>query len=294
MIEPERRSLATGNGRAVQATFYAPAVDCRASVLLVGAMGVNQDYYAAIATWLAQQGYLAATFDFFGVGRSLRGSLRHVEVNILQWAQFDCSAMIDALCARQPGKPLFWIGHSLGAQILPFTSNWAKISRAVFIASGSGYWREHPPPLRRRAIVLWFFLVPLFVSLLGYFPGRRLRTVGDLPGGVIRQWRRWCLDPQYAAGAEGSWARERYAAVGMAITSISFTDDEFMSARNTASLEDHYVHAAKSVRRIAPQDLGVSRIGHFGFFREQFREKLWERCLLPELRLSSPAACDPT
>ena len=287
MIAPQSQSIATGKGRAVAATFYAPSSEAIGCVLLVCAMGVNQDYYRALAFWLAGKGYLAATFDFFGTGKSLRGELRDTDVDILQWAQADCSAMIEALHARCPDKPLFWIGHSLGAQILPFTPNWARVAKAIFVASGSGYWREHPPALRRRARFLWFVLVPVLVGMLGYFPGRRLRMIGDLPAGVMRQWRRWCLDPQYALGAEGPWARERYAGVTTPITSLSFTDDEFMSARNTASLESFYVHAAKSIRRIAPEQIGVARIGHFGFFREQFRDSLWEPVLLPELTARS-------
>ena len=252
-------------------------------------MGVTQDYYGALAKWLADKGFLAVTFDYYGMGSSLRGKLRDIDVDILQWARADCSAMIEALCARLPDTPLYWIGHSLGAQILPFTPNWTKVSKAIFIASGSGYWREHPAPLRRRARVLWFVIVPVLLGLLGYFPGRRLRMIGDLPGGVMRQWRRWCIDPQYAFGAEGPWAQERYAAVSTELTSISFTDDEFMSARNTQSLESFYVHAAKSIKRVAPEEVGVARIGHFGFFREQFRDSLWQTMLLPELMTYRPA-----
>jgi predicted alpha/beta hydrolase len=33
---------------------------------------------------------------------------------------------------------------------------------------------------------------------------------------------------------------------------------------------------------MAPEQMGVARIGHFGFFREQFRDTLWEPYLLPE------------
>lgn len=292
MIAPQSQAVATHNGRFVAATFFSPPSQGKGSVLVVCAMGVNQGYYGAFAQWLASQGYLVATFDFFGTGRSLQGSPRDVDVDVLQWAQFDCSAMVEALRARLPDKPLYWIGHSLGAQILPFTPSWPKVSRAVLIASGSGYWRQTTPGLRWRAALLFFGVVPLLVPLAGYFPGRRLRMVGDLPAGVIRQWRRWCLHPQYAVGAEGPWAQARYAAVNTALTSLSFTDDEFMSARNTESLLQSYVHAPKSIQRIAPEQIGVERIGHFGFFREGFRDSLWQRYLLPELTDASapPAA----
>jgi len=35
--------------------------------------------------------------------------------------------------------------------------------------------------------------------------------------------------------------------------------------------------------RLAPADIGVNRIGHFGFFRPEFVDTLWQQWLLPEL-----------
>ncbi|MEA3177442.1 MAG: hypothetical protein QOI59_965 [Gammaproteobacteria bacterium] len=113
--------------------------------------------------------------------------------------------------------------------------------------------------------------------------GKRLRKVGDLPRGVIEQWRRWCLNPDYAVGAEGPWVKQAFASVQIPITSLSFTDDEMMSARNTESLHSHYASSPKKMARIAPRDAGLERIGHFGFFRVQYQELLWRRYLLPEL-----------
>ncbi len=86
-----------------------------------------------------------------------------------------------------------------------------------------------------------------------------------------------------AVGVEGESVRARYAAVRSPLVSISFTDDEYMSARNTASLHGLYSGAPQVARRISPADAGVARIGHFGFFRGKFAEPLWRRYLLPEL-----------
>ena len=246
-------------------------------------MGTGQNYYAALAGWLAAQGFLAATFDYSGTGSSRRVDLREFKVNITDWAQFDCDAMVDAIAAELPGKPLYWLGHSLGGQILGFVPAHHRIAKAVTVACGSGYWLENAPSLRWKVGWLWFVVVPLATRLVGYFPGKRLRKVGDLPRGVIEQWRRWCLDPDYAVGAEGAVARAQFAAVRTPITSLSFADDEMMSARNIESLHACYVNAPKVMKRITPRDLGVQRIGHFGFFRERFGHSLWRTHLLPEL-----------
>lgn len=280
---PAAALITAPDGRQIGARFFDPAGVARGAVLIVPAMGVAQDYYLPCAEWLAARGYCVATFDYRGIGYSRPARLRGFAANVLDWARLDCSVMIEAVTARQPGLPLYWIGHSLGGQILAFVPNRERIAKAVTVASGSGYWRENAPHLKRYVLWLWFVAVPAGVALCGYFPGKRLRKVGDLPKGVIEQWRRWCLDADYAAGAEGPWARAAYRAVRTPIVSLSFTDDEFMSARSIESLHRLYEQAPRTMKRIAPADAGVRRIGHFGFFRAGFSNSLWPDFLVSEL-----------
>ena len=278
-----RENIALGAHQHIVARFFAPQGEAKAAVLVVPAMGVTQAYYAPFAEWLAAQGHLVATFDFRGIGQSRHGRLRGLKVDVLDWARQDCAAMIDAVTVRAAGRPLYWIGHSLGGQILPFVPNRERVSRVVTVATGSGYWRENTASLRLTSWWLWFVAVPLSVRLFGYFPGKRLRKVGDLPRGVMEQWRRWCLNPEYAVGAEGEAARAAYAAVTTPIVSLSFTDDEYMSRRNIEAIHGHYVNAPRTLKRIAPKEIGEKRIGHFGFFRPKFERALWRAYLLPEL-----------
>ncbi|MBI3149125.1 MAG: alpha/beta fold hydrolase, partial [Betaproteobacteria bacterium] len=239
---------------------------------------------ADFAHWLALRGYAVATFDYRGMGHSRRGSLRGFKADIFDWARLDCGSIADALLQRFPEAPLYWIGHSLGGQIIPLCPQHARLRKAITVGTGSGYWRENVWTLKSYVWWLWYVIVPLTLPLFDYFPGRRLKKVGDLPRGVMAQWRRWCLDRDYAVGAEGEPVRRQYAAVTAPIVSLSFTDDEFMSARNTASLHGFYTNAQRTMKRIAPQDIGVGRIGHFGFFRHRFADTLWGSYLLPELR----------
>lgn len=282
-IAHTQQDVLTDDGFAIAASFFSPPAP-KASVLIVPAMGVPQKFYAAFAEWLAAQDYLVATFDYRGIGRSRRTPLRGFHADIIDdWARRDCAAMIDALDERLPQGQITWIGHSLGAQILPFVPNVARLSRAVTLAAGAGYWRENPKRLRHIVWLLWYVIVPVSLRLFGYFPGGRLGMVGDLPRRVMAQWSRWCLDPEYVVGAEGETARDRFAAVTTPLVSLSFTDDEFMSARNTESLHGFYVNAPKKAIRLSPADAGVKHIGHFGFFREKHKDALWEKFLLPEL-----------
>jgi predicted alpha/beta hydrolase len=280
-----QQTLSTPNGYAVQATFFQPDNETKAAALIVPAMGVSQSYYAAFAAWLATQGYLVATFDYAGIGLSNHGDIRKLNLNIIDWARFDCEAVIHAISALAPGKRLYWIGHSLGGQILGFVPARHRIAKAVMIATGSGYWKESILP-KWQLWWLWFVVVPLTLCLFGYFPGKRLRKIGDLPRGVMAQWRRWCLNPGYAVGVEGDAVRADFATVTIPITSLSFDDDELMTFRNATSLFACYPNAARSMKHIAPQDVGVQRIGHFGFFKEQVAGGLWGEYLLPELSVA--------
>jgi len=279
----EIRDVATSDGRKITACFFPPEGKPRGSVLIAPAMGASQDYYRPFAQWLAKQGLLAATFDYRGTGLSRPKALRGFKADLFDWARLDCAAMIEALALENQGAQLYWIGHSLGGQILGLVPNRDRIAKAVTIATGSGYWRENAPGIRPKAWWLWFVVTPIALPLCGYFPGKALRKVGDLPKGVMAQWRRWCLDRDYSVGAEGDAIRAQYASVRTPIVSLSFSDDEMMSARNTESIHGFYSSAPRSMKRISPQDIGVRRIGHFGFFRSGFETSLWRRHLLPEL-----------
>jgi len=271
--------IEAADGARLSATHFASAGKPRAAVLVAPAMGVKQDYYAGFASWLAGQGYAVLTFDYRGMGRSrpagLR-TLRQLDADLFDWAA-DTDAAIEALTQRAPGEPLFVVGHSLGAQLPGMLRHRDRIAGLVSVAAGSGYWRHNAPPTRRVVLYFWHVLVPLATWIYGYFPGARLRKVGDLPRGVILQWWRWCMHPRYHVGAEGETLRRQFAQARFPVVALSMTDDELMTERGTRVLIDCYENAPRELHRIAPQDGGARRIGHFGFFRPQFEATLWAR-----------------
>jgi predicted alpha/beta hydrolase len=272
----------TADHTPIATRFYSPRLPAKGAVLIVPAMGVAQSFYAALAGWLAREGFHVATFDYRGTGKSKRGPLSLVDADIVTWAEQDTAAVLRALAMRAPGLPITWIGHSLGGQIVPFVKEHHAVSKIITIATGSGYWRENAAPLRRKVWIFWWLAVPITTPLFGYFPGKALGMVGDLPRGVIRQWRKWCLQPAYAAG-DGEETRALFSNVATPITSLSFTDDEMMSDANTTSIHALYTRAPQKLLRLSPDDFGVPRIGHFGFFRAEMKEPLWDGLLAAEL-----------
>ncbi|HET8644793.1 MAG TPA: alpha/beta fold hydrolase [Vicinamibacteria bacterium] len=281
MPPAQEAQVQTSDGFALAATAFGDPAPARAGVLIVPAMGVDQRYYAPFAEWLAGQGYFVACFDYRGLGRSrppqYRRSLRGFEADVVTWATRDVPALVDFVCRRVPGRPLLWVGHSLGGQILGLVPNRQRVRAMLTVACGSGYWLENSARLRAFVWWLWFVAVPLSLRAYGYFPGRRLRKIGDLPAGVMRQWRQWCLDREYVVGAQGEDVRRDYAAVTTPICSLSFTDDEYMSARNIESIHGFYSSAPREMKRLHPREVGQRRVGHFGFFRRRCAGSLWPR-----------------
>ena len=269
-----------GAGRVAVRHFAPPEKTVHGTVVVGAAMGVPQAYYADFARWLAAQGWQVVTFDYRGSGASTpttpHQGLRGFQANLFDWAR-DYEAVVDWAATLQPGQPLYAIGHSLGAQLPGMLRNGHKLSGLLGVAAGSGYWKQNAPQLRRRVPFMWYFLVPVTTRLFGYFPGKRLGAVGDLPTGVIRQWRKWCLHPQYSAGAEGGAVRQSYEQVQFPVLSLSIQDDEMMTEAGILSLMNLYANAPRRMLRVAPQDVGVRRIGHLGAFRREHVAGMWPR-----------------
>src|ERR1044072_7881248 len=93
------------SGAAFVLRTFEPATAPIAAVVLPSAMGVTQSFYSRFAQWRAAQGYLAATFDYRGIGQSAPATLRGFQVDIRDWATQDCPAVIDFIKARASDVP---------------------------------------------------------------------------------------------------------------------------------------------------------------------------------------------
>jgi predicted alpha/beta hydrolase len=272
-------------------TQFEPKNTPKGHIIIAPAMGVSQSFYQALANWLSQQGYTVTTFDYRGMGASRHKALGDYELNILSWATQDCSAVLAKVIAQvkkrqqtqEQDLPIIWLGHSLGGQIFPLIKQIEQVSKIITIASGTGYWKQNAPALRRKAPIFWYLIVPLLTSLYGYFPGKKFGMVGDLPKQVIYQWRRWCLHPEYCVGVESAEVRQQYSQLQMRLTSLCFSDDEMLSQQNMHNLHALFGTSHKQLKFYTPEQVGVKRIGHLGFFRKQFKDTLWPQILLPEL-----------
>ena len=279
---------ALGDGYALAVTRFAAQGTAWATMCVAPAMGVRQDFYAPLASFLAENGVHVLTFDYHGMGWSRPKKLSDFQGTVTDWAEMDLNAMLAHARAPAPALPLLMLGHSLGGQILGITPDNAAVRSSLHVTAGSGWYKLNDRmPLRVR--MLWFVLMPALLPLLGYFPGKRLRIVGDLPLHVAWQWRRWCLHPDYLL-SEGKGTRASFDRVTAPILSYSFEDDPMISRAAVASLNGFYRNSPLEHRHVAPADIGAANIGHFGFFSERSRATLWKDALQWLRAQAMPAA----
>lgn len=271
-MDPTPLTFPALDGRVLAGSVYTPEGRPDAALVICSALGVPRLYYGRFAEFMAKRGVAVLTFDYRGVGGSLAGPLRKDPATLLDWGRLDVTAAIDLALDRWPGLPLWGLGHSFGGQSFGITPRGRDLAGILVTAAGSGELALYPPALRRRYQLL-LGAVPIVTALTGYVPGR-LGIGADLPAGVVRQWATWCRTPNYARGALGV-DNTHYHRLDVPMWFYDITDDTFAPAAPSAELRGWYTRARVTHRTVAPKDLGMGKIGHFGLFRPGPTEAIW-------------------
>ena len=263
------------DGYRLAATMRRPAARTgKGLVLIASATAVPRQFYGKFAAYLAERGFSVLTFDYRGIGGSRPASLRGFQCRMRDWAALDITAAVDFATLEAKGDPLLYVGHSYGGQGLGLLPNNQKISRALFAAAQIGYWKLFPAPEKYRVYIMLNVLGPAVAHTIGFVPGK-LGIGEDLPKGVFLEWAKWCMNPDYLFDDETLDARKNFPNYHGALRGIAMADDDWAPPVAVERLLKHYTGTKPEHVTIRPSDIGVAKIGHFGFFREQVREKLW-------------------
>lgn len=273
MENPQRVSIQSAPARTVIA-YHWRTPQPRGVIIMAPAMAVPQAFYQHFCQWLSEQRYDVISFDYYGIGASIDKPLAQLQTTVTDWATYDAAAVIDYAVTQRPRLPLLWFAHSISGQLFGMIPNYERVDQMLTVATGTGFWKDTTPQLKYKSWVLWRAITPWLIPLSGYFPGRKLGIVGDVSAAAMQQWRRWCLHPDYLVGAEALY--DDYAAIRTPITSLSFTDDEMLTAQNIQAMHDFYANAPQQRHVIAPADLNLSQIGHFAVFRKDYQPQ-WQQ-----------------
>jgi len=276
-------TVPAADGYKLGATLFLPRGTRRRAALISSATAVPRKVYRGFAGYLARRGFAVLTFDYRGIGGS-RGvavegynkpkSLVGFNATMTDWAMLDIAAAVRWMRERYNTLPLTYVGHSFGGQTLGLLPNNNEVPRALLIAAQLGYWKLMASPERYRVYVMLNFVGAPLTRLFGYAPG--WTGIGeDLPKGVFLQWARWVNSPRYLLDDPSVTGLANFAKYKGAMRAICMTDDPWATRPAVERLCAAYSAITPEILSVSPRELGVSKIGHLGFFRPEHRDTLW-------------------
>jgi predicted alpha/beta hydrolase len=277
--EAEAVVIGCRDGVALGGHLWSAVGPSSGSVVINPATGVAARYYHHYARFLAEHGFDVLTYDYRGIGQSRPERLRGCGYRWRDWGERDFDAALLFMEALRPGQELLVVGHSIGGFLPGLSAHAGRVGRMLAVGAQYGNWRDYAPAHRRRLFVKWHLLMPAMTLLTGYFPGRSLGWLEDLPKGVALDWalqRRW-NGPRSAAKTDASRSFETFHAP---ILSLTVTDDGIATVRAVRRGLSHYRNAQVEEVLLAPDDLGFARIGHFDLFHARHAAGFWLDSLL--------------
>jgi predicted alpha/beta hydrolase len=242
------------------------------AALFIGGGGVPTALYRRFARYIASRGIPVLTFDYRGVGASRPTSLRGFHATAQDWGEKDIGGAITELARRFPNTELVCVTHSIGTLLMGAAQNVAALRRFVFLSPSTGYLGDYRLGQRLGMFALWHGVMPLVTLMCGFFPGRRLGLGEDLPKAVALQWARSRRPEEWATSQRVTLSFN--AARGRVLV-IAPSDDGFATLPAVNRLLALYPNLSSTKSFLAPRDLAIDKIGHFGLFRRDRVADIW-------------------
>lgn len=242
-------------------------------VVISAATAVPQRFYRHFAGALALAGYTAVTYDYRGIELSSPADVKNLDSTARDWALHDLPGVIDWAADELDPEKLFLVGHSFGGQVAGMYDRPERIRGMVTMSAQSGHWRLQGG---EQKFVVWLHThvtLPLLSKVLGYMPMKAVGAGEDIPAGVALEWSRWCRHRDYILG-DPTLPLDRYSDFTAPVLAYSIDDDKWGTPRSVDAMMCAYPNVER--RHLEPEDAGLTKIGHMGFFRSG-SEPLWRQ-----------------
>lgn len=251
-----------------------------AQVIINPATGVLARYYHYYADFLASEGFEVLTYDYRGIGLSRPDDLRDCDYRWRDWGEQDFDAALRFIGGRELELPLMVVGHSIGGYLPGLSPEAHRIDRMLTMGAQYAWWGDYAAGHRLRLFWRWHVVMPALTAIYGYFPGRKLGWLEDLPAGVANEWsfRGPRMERTHPAHERGD-VLARFAAVTAPILAISVTDDDIGSAAAIRRTLSYYRNAERIEASLSPSFYGLDAIGHFSLFHSRHSDGFWKDTL---------------
>lgn len=244
-------------------------------IVIAPGVGLTHDYYYLFANFFCQQGYVVISFDYRGVGKSAPQKLSGYEARMHQWAAQDINTVLIYAKQNYPGQEIIYIGHAIGGEIIGLAPASQYINRIVLVSSALTCSKLWPlrDKIRMRIIKT---SAKILNKAFGYFPGKALRTYGDLPRGVVSEWANWCDNQN---GLFDNFPDNNYRKLNIPILAYTFSNDWHCPPRAVKELLNRFANAMITWYHLDPKEIGMKKMGNHDFFLPAVRSTLWKHLL---------------
>lgn len=251
------------------------------TVIINPATGVLARYYHRYARFLAGHGFEVLTYDYRGIGLSRPARLRGCGHRWRDWGEQDFEAAL--AFARHHGRTdtLLVVGHSIGGFLPGLAAGAHRIDRMLTVGAQYAWWGDYRARDRLALFLKWHLAMPALTLAFGYFPGRRLGWLEDLPAGVALEWS--FRGPRFERSHPRAGRRQvlaRMGAVTAPILAVALSDDELGTPHAIRRTLQYYTGSPRTAVLLSPRDYGMSAIGHFGLFHDRHAAGFWLDTLL--------------
>lgn len=239
-------------------------------MLLFPALGVKASFYDPLAETLSAAGYHVAWFDHRGLGSSSLRPKRGVDYGYETILNQDYPLVVDAVKKEFPDQALFFMGHSLGAQLSAIyaAKKRLKIQGLIHVAAGTPYYKNWKGRERLR-LMLASVIFPVFSIAFGYFPGHLLKFAGKQSKTLMLDWARTVRSGNYQPKGSRQSYEKVMVRTEMPILSFTFPRDFFAPPEAAEHLSLKYGPGSKITHlHLPPEKMPHDKINHFNWVKE--------------------------
>ncbi|WP_298551148.1 alpha/beta fold hydrolase [uncultured Algibacter sp.] len=247
-------------------------------LIIASATGVKQEYYSEFSKFVENNGITVITFDYNGIGHSLKKPIKELKTDAADWGSNDLESIIQYVINNYPKSKKVIIGHSIGGQLIGLAKSSNKLDKIVLIAAQSGYWKYWKGIERIKMWLNWYILFPFLVLTFGYLKSKKISGMENLPKNVANQWKNWGKNRDYIF-SDKSISETFYETIETNITAYSIDDDDFAPKEAVKWMTEKYKNAKIKSVHLNPIDFQTNKIGHFGIFKDRFKNTIWTQIL---------------
>lgn len=247
-------------------------------LIIASATGVKQKYYYEFAKYAESKDVTVITFDYNGIGSSLKKPIEKLKINAADWGSNDIESIIQYAIKNYPKSKKVILGHSIGGQLIGLAESCNKLDKIILVAAQSGYWKHWKGFRRMKMWFNWYILFPLILRVFGYLKSKRISGMENLPKNVAEQWRNWGKNRDYIF-SDKSIKNTFYETIEVDMTAYSIDDDNFAPKEAVQWMTEKYKNANRKSIHLNPIDFQANKIGHFGIFKERFKNTFWTQIL---------------